>query len=210
MRRAMPLLAVAIAACTLTAVATGAQTTAPGSCFAKLGGKIVSIVCPAKIKLASLVSNAAGAARTNPYPLGQTVLLPTGTWKFQFQAANTNAWSVISAFSAKNTAPPAGTVDVLVTLTATYFGYEGGAGGFGGGFTDFTNLKAVGTVHNVSYVWNKPGCGTIPNDLGSGSSLTAGAIVTGNLCFQVPADDAASLELLWDGGTSKGPFFALH
>ncbi len=210
MRRVIASLAVLVAACALAAGAAGSQRTAPGNCYAKLGSKVVSIVCPAKIKLASLVSNALGFSRTNPYPLGQTVLLPTGTWKFQFQSANTNAWPVVSAFSAKNTAPPPGMVDVLVSLTATYFGYEGGAGGFGGGFTDFTNLKAVGTAHNVSYVWNRPGCGAVPNDLGSGSSLTAGAVVTGNLCFQVPADDASSLELFWDGGATKGPFFALH
>ena len=210
MRRVTTLPALSIVACALVATAGNVKAATPTTCYAKTGTTLTRIVCPATIKLASLASNTVGATRAKPYPLGQTVLLSTGTWKLQCQTAILNAWPAISAFSAKNTAPPAGMVDVLVSLTATYFGYEGGAGGFDRGFTDFTNIKAVGNAHNVSYVWAKPGCGLIPNDLGSGSTLAGDTTVTGNLCFQVPADDAATLQLFWDGSAIKGPFFALH
>ena len=56
MRRVIASLAVLVAACALAAGAAGSQRTAPGNCYAKLGSKVVSIVCPAKIKTTLLPS----------------------------------------------------------------------------------------------------------------------------------------------------------
>jgi hypothetical protein len=104
-------------------------------------------------------------------------------------------------------AAPTGAEYFVANVTATYVG--------GGSYDDFYNLagsrlQVIGS-HNASYNAGSNGCpdnGPAPR-LASFGTLYSGQSDTGNVCWTIAANDAASLELYFDGSAYK-TWLALH
>ena len=175
------------------------------TCYEKLGGKLVEILCPTPVVPSkSVTAKTQGQTRNNPFKLGTAGYTAGFAWKVAVTSVNANAWSVIQAANATNKAPRAGYVDVLVTITATYNGPDTGAG------FDLVSNFAVATTKGASYGASPSACGIVPNDAGAAGDYFNGGVLTGNLCFQVPSSVANSLALYWNAFGAKAPWWALR
>ena len=190
-------LVIALASALGAVFAAGAAGSASDTttCWAKDGGKLFQIVCPAPIKLVQTVTLQASrpaASRATAYALGSTGV--AGSWRITINSVSFDAGAAIQAASARNAAPPAGMTDVMANVTITYTGFETGAGqGVAAA------LKAVGQSRNVGYSTVRNPCGpVIPNDLGPSGDLSTNQSFTGNVCYQVASADVPTLALYWD------------
>jgi hypothetical protein len=104
-------------------------------------------------------------------------------------------------------AAPVGAEYFVANITATYVG--------GGSYDDFSNLgesrlQVIGS-HDAPYSAASNGCpddGPAPR-LDSFGTLFSGQSDTGNVCWRIAANDAASLELYFDGSAYR-TWLALH
>jgi hypothetical protein len=158
--RGGPKLALVASIAMLALVVSGTSSAAQSvTCYEKLGGKLVEILCPTPVVASSSVTTkTAGQTRTNPFKLGTAGYTAGFAWKVAVSSVNTNAWSVVQGANATNKAPRAGYNDVLVTITATYNGPDTGAG------FDLVSNFAVATAKGASYGASPSACGIVPND----------------------------------------------
>ncbi len=127
-----------------------------------------------------------GAARTNPFPFGQAGRLGN-SWTMTIVSYTPDSTAAVLAENMFNDAPTAGNQFAIVRVRATYTGSSSDT--FDGGF----RLNAVG-ARNVTYTQfdTVSSCGVIPDEI-SDATLFSGATIEGNICFQIPTSDAASL-----------------
>jgi hypothetical protein len=87
-----------------------------------------------------------------------------------------------------NPPPPAGAQYTLVNLTMTYVG--GGSASLGGLISGRQDLEAEG-AGDAGY--NPDKCEPPQPDLGAVGQVSDGQSVTGNLCYEIASNDAATL-----------------
>ncbi|HUO71971.1 MAG TPA: hypothetical protein VMU39_14460 [Solirubrobacteraceae bacterium] len=135
--------------------------------------------------------------RLNPYPLGAAANLRGGGWQMKVNSATLEATAAVDAVvingQPANSPPPPGAQYTLVNVSMTYVG------------------SGSSSLENYIFGWiraeghkNAP----YPNycippgiDLGSVDQVFSGQTVTGNLCFEISSNDAASL--LLNGGDDE-------
>ncbi len=140
----------------------------------------------------ALPTRAKLGTRSDPVPLGKPFAIGAG-WQLTVVSAIPD--DTQTPLAGNNTAPPAGAQDFLASVKATYTG--GGSASVGD-----VNLDAIG-VDNYTYDAAAYSCGIIlPSPaLERSQPLFSGQSVTGNVCWQVASNDAASLKL--DAHTSR-------
>jgi hypothetical protein len=147
----------------------------------------------------------APGAQANPIPLGSTWFV-SGNWLFQVNGVTPNANGQVQNPDGTPQQAPTGTQFFVLGVAVTYKG--SGSANFG----DFAReLTAVGG-HGTKYAYTSGnGCGPGKSVLPShdiqpkavaASPVESNQTVSGNICFQVAAGDAASLALVV-GGQSK-------
>ena len=192
------------AAFAVSAAGTTRDTT---TCWAKDGGKLFQIVCPAPIKLAMTAATQAArpaGTRATANALGATGT--AGAFRITINSVSLDAAATIQAASSRNAAPPAGMTDVMINVTITYTGFETGAAQ-----AVSSALRAVGQSRNVGYSSVRNSCGPVlPNDVGPSGDLSTNQSATGNLCYQVSTVDIPTLMLYWDAGATKAPWWSLR
>ena len=146
--------------------------------------------------------------RLNPYPLGTAATLQGG-WQLKVNSALINADSEVEAVIdpdsglPANPAPPAGAQYTLVNVSMTYQG--------GGSYSLPGYLLGVQAEGAGNAGYNVDGCQPPPLDLDSDfTPVFSGQTVTGNLCFEIASNDAASLLLQGRGTAGLPAWFALH
>lgn len=146
--------------------------------------------------------------RLNPYPLGTTATLQDG-WQLKVNSALINADTEVEAVidpysgSPANPPPPAGAQYTLVNVSMTY--QEGGSYSLP---VYLLGVQAEG-AGNAGY--NVDACQPPPLDLDSDfTPVFSGQTVTGNLCFEITSNDAASLLLQGRGTAGLPAWFALR
>jgi hypothetical protein len=125
--------------------------------------------------------------RLNPYPLGTPVQLVQG-WKVKVNSAIINADAQVEAVNG-NVPPPAGAQYSLVNLSMTYT--NGGSGDLGFFAQGYLGTEGAG---NAGYAADGQ-CETPAPDLGVVGQVFSGQTETGNLCFLIASNDAATLLL---------------
>lgn len=139
-----------------------------------------------------------GSTGANPVPLGQTAPIADG---FRLKVVSVTPDAQLSVPA------PVGAQNFVVLLTVTYVG-----GGKGDLLPLINNLDAAGT-HDATYTTYENGCHAAlpPPTLGdSGFDIFSGQSVSGNICWQVASNDAASLELFIGSGFTHTTWFALR
>ncbi|CAB4695095.1 MAG: hypothetical protein F2663_04805 [Actinobacteria bacterium] len=187
-------------------------TKAKTICSKKSGATYSPITCPNPIVTKAQAAEAARAAKTpgqtkgNPYPLGSPGYTSASGWKLTVTHVNFDAWaSVVQGASPSNAAPPAGYVDVLVTVNGVYVGDQGANG------SELADAMMTIGQKGVTYlITGSKNCGTIPNNLEQIGDIYGTTPVSGNLCYQVATSDVASLVLYWNQNGANGPWWALH
>lgn len=119
--------------------------------------------------------------RENPYPIGTAVT--QGDWTVTVNSVDTDATDDITAENLLNEDPDAGTVYILVNVTAAYNGANAD------GETPWTSIAYVTSDGKTIDGTDK--LLVAPEAFDSLTTLYEGASVTGNLAFQVPADTAS-------------------
>jgi hypothetical protein len=150
--------------------------------------------------------------RLNPYPLGTAAPL-TGNWRLKVNSATIDADTQVEAVidpgtgEPANPRPPAGAQYTLVNVSMTYVG---------GGSSSVSDYIEFGlhTEGQGNAEYDTFGCEPPPLDLSSYfTPVFSGQTVTGNLCFEIASNDAASLLLTGEGmaGDAELPvWFALR
>ncbi|TQO19119.1 hypothetical protein FB472_0657 [Rhodoglobus vestalii] len=119
--------------------------------------------------------------RANPYPIGSAIT--QGDWTVTINSVNLDATDELLEDNMFNDAPDAGSVYILVNMTATYNG------------TDPDGDSVWATVNYITADGNTiDGLAkfiSAPEPFESLSTLYEGASITGNQALQVPADTAA-------------------
>ena len=151
--------------------------------------------------------------RQNPYPLGAVGTLQGG-WELKVNSALINADTEVEAVidpgsgRPANPAPPAGAQYTLVNVSMTYQGdYQGDGTSSLPGVLFGVLAEGAG---NAGY--SVDACQPPPLDLDSDfTPVFSGQTVTGNLCFEIASNDAASLLLQGGRGMDGLPaWFALR
>ena len=144
--------------------------------------------------------------RLNPYPLATAATLTQG-WEMKVNSATLNADAEVEAVNDPypvNPPPPAGAQYTLVNVSMTYVG--GGSSSLPGYLQSGVWTAGAG---NAGY--NVYGCQPPPLDLNSDfTPVSSGQTVTGNLCFEIASNDAATLLLGAYGTTGQAVWFALR
>lgn len=162
------------------------------------------------VRCESTSTTTAKGTRASPFPIGTggaapgAPSSPESSWTITVRSVNPNAWAAVEAANMFNDPPPSGSVDVMVSLKVAFTGTQPGD------TLDLTPfLDAIG-ASGVSYGPTQD-CGVLPSpsefDYGS---LSPGAAFNLNDCWQVAQSDVRSLEMVWAGGSTPGPFWALH
>lgn len=119
--------------------------------------------------------------RSNPYPIGTAIT--QGDWTVTVNSVNLDATAEVTAENLFNEAPDAGTVYILVNVTATYNGSDPD------GETPWVTLAYVTADGNTISSTDK--LLVPPDSFDRMGTLYEGASITGNFAFQVPAETAA-------------------
>ena len=144
--------------------------------------------------------------RLNPYPLGKAATLQSG-WQLKVNSATINADAEVEGVRDQygnpvNSPPPAGAQYTIVNVSMTYQG----TGSYSLPVYLQTGVQTVGSHAGSVY-----GCQPPPLDLNSDfSPVFSGQTVTGNLCFEIASNDAASLLLQGRGPAGLPAWFALR
>jgi hypothetical protein len=136
--------------------------------------------------------------RLNPYSLATTATLDEypGNWRLKVNSATINADSEVEAVpdpyggGPANGPPPAGAQYTLVNVSATYVG--GGSDSLSGFLSNVQAEGAGNAVYRRSCIPPSPDLSDAPDQVFSGTT------VTGNLCFTIASNDAATLMLRVD------------
>ena len=179
-----------------------------GACH---GGKprcVLALTRPTHVSV-TFATTAVPGTRTHPVPIGQAFNV-AGGWRLKVVSVTSDATQAVLAVrdqsGGPNIAPPPGAQDFLVLVEATYT-----AGGSGNPYSLLTSLDAKGS-HDALYTNGNNGCGALPSPrLGySDSNVFSGQTVSGNVCWQIASNDAASLKLSIGSGFTQSTWFALH
>lgn len=146
--------------------------------------------------------------RLNPYQLGRAATLQGG-WQLKVNSAlinaNTEVEAVIDPDSGlpANPPPSAGAQYALVNVSMTY---QGGGSSSLPGYLLGVQAEGAG---NAGY--GVDGCQPPPFDLNSDfTPVFSGQTVSGNLCFEIASNDAATLLLQGRGVDGLSAWFALR
>jgi hypothetical protein len=139
------------------------------------------------------------STRAKPIPLGRSMTLPDG-WVIKVVSATIDATAEIVAIPG-NSPPPPGAQYTIVELSATYTG--GGSRVLYAG-----RFPAYGAAYNFPRLPSnqKPP----PPMLSLPVRVHSRQTVSGNLCYEIPSADAASLELLVGSDIGGQAWFALR
>ena len=123
-----------------------------------------------------------GLSRDDPAPPGTTVMTHNGL-ALTVVSVNPDAWPVVRAENAFNDPPPSGFRDVIVRLRVQ---------NVSGNITKETSIsesdfKFVGSSAVIFEPFDES-CGVIPDELDS--DLFSGGVVEGNVCIQIPEEEA--------------------
>lgn len=130
-----------------------------------------------------------GSTRRNPIPLDRPFAFDDG-WSFAVRSATIDATAEIVAI-AGNQPPPPGAQYTMLNLAATYTG--GGHSSFALGDGDVGHGLAVIGAHGVAY---GPCSQQLPPPVFDRyEQVNSGQTISGNVCFQIASNDAASLIL---------------
>ncbi len=142
-----------------------------------------------------------GTTKQNPLPIGTPATYSDG-WEVTVMAGTPDATAQIIALDATNLPPDAGKQYFLATVQVRYLGAEP-AIAFAAGYT----LRSVGPSQQA-YTFEH-GCGVIPNPFPE-TEVGPGSTLTGNLCWEVPAADAAGLLLFYSpiAGTNVNRYYS--
>ncbi len=124
-------------------------------------------------------------------------------WIISVVSYTPDATTAVLAENMFNDPPAAGNVFSITRVTALHAGASPAR--FGGSY----RLRAVGSS-NVAYSTFDNSCGVIPDDL-SDPDVFPGGSITGNVCWEVPTGDAATL-VMFDAGqyADNWTYFALR
>jgi hypothetical protein len=139
----------------------------------------------------------------NPYPIGTAVVTSDG-WTVKVNSATLNADSQVEAVK-NQPPPPAGEQYTVVNLTMT--------APVGGGPFDLGDFLFHGQQMQGSFEYTPDACEPPQPDLGTVGQVSSGSTVTGNLCYEIATNDAATLMLTGFAPTGTNPrpvWFALH
>jgi hypothetical protein len=125
--------------------------------------------------------------RDTPVPPGAALAM--GDWIVRVVAAEPDGTEEVLAENMFNEPPAEGRVFFLATLEATYHGTESAE--FNWSFT----WSALGPS-NVAYDEFAADCGVIPQPMSEAGEAFSGGTVTGNICWEVTAQDASDLLLM--------------
>jgi hypothetical protein len=157
-------------------------------------------------------------ARANPVPFGQWARVP-GDWRLRIDKTNLNATRAVLAANAGMGAPAVGGHYAVISLAATYDG--GGKSRFGGrrAASLTGQMTAVGTKGVYPLKVPANACGPLkaalpaPDLQRNRTDVFSGRTVEGRICFEIAANDAASLMLRVgsrDGQPDPEVWFALN
>lgn len=114
--------------------------------------------------------------RENPLPVGSTAKI--GSWEVTLNSVNLDATAAIKKANEFNEAPPAGSKYVMANITAKYIGEESGT------FWADMSYKFYGSGGNTFDTASV----VVDKSIADAGETFPDASVTGNLAFQVPAD----------------------
>jgi hypothetical protein len=132
---------------------------------------------------------ALASARFEPLPVGTASLV--GPYSVQVVSVEPNATERILASDSMGEPPAEGNQFFLVTVSVTNQGEETASPGY-----DLI-FKSVGE-RSVGYNEFSNKCGTVPEGGGQAGDLAPGDSVEFNVCWQIPATEAASLVMYVD------------
>jgi hypothetical protein len=143
----------------------------------------------------------------NPYLIG-TAVVTSGGWTVKVNSATLNADSQVEAVH-NQPPPPAGKQYTLVNLTMTS---PVGGGPFD--LSDFLfNQQQMLTEGAGNAAYRPDACEPPQSDLGTVGQVSSGTTVTGNLCYEIATNDAATLMLagyVETGTNDRQVWFALR
>lgn len=168
-------------------------------------------VCTLRVRRAAIVSATfvPPGARVNPIRLGTTAGVGAG-WSLTVISVKPDASQEVLAVKepngeSANRPPPQGAQDFMVLVNAIYE-----AGGKGNPTHLLNHLYAEGS-HKARYDTQENSCGTWPEpSFQYAPDVFPGQNLTGNVCFQVAANDASSLMLYTELPNTKQVWFALR
>jgi List-Bact-rpt repeat protein len=139
----------------------------------------------------------------NPYPMG-TAVTTSGGWTVRVNSATLNADSQIEAVNSQPPPPP-GDQYTLVNLTMT--------SPVGGGPFDLGDFLFNQQQMQASAKYAPDSCEPPQPDLGTVRQVSSGTTMTGNLCYEIATNDAATLRLtgyVETGTNDRQVWFALR
>jgi hypothetical protein len=144
---------------------------------------------------AVFVATMPGLTSALPVPVGHTATIARGAWRLKVVSVTPDA---------KLDVPPSeGAQDVVARVKLTYIG-----GGKGTMVGLLNNLLLAG-AHKSTYAQACPGATVPPPEL-TYVDVFSGVSVTGNVCWQIARNDAASVELFVGPNMSDATWFALR
>lgn len=145
--------------------------------------------------MAEVTTSSDDTSLENPLAVG--AVTRTGDWSLRISSVTADATDLIMDFNDFNDPPANGEQFFMATLEATYVGDESSTF-----WTDMT-LKAVGDS-KVAYETFDAWCGSIPDPIDEAGETFPGGTITGNTCWMVSSEDAASLVMLAELSFSFG------
>lgn len=130
----------------------------------------------------------------NPYPIGTSVVT-SGAWTVKVNSATLDADSQVEAVH-NQPPPPAGEQYTVVSLTMT--------APVGGGPFDLGDFLFNQQQMQGSFKYAPDACEPPQPDLGTVGQVSSGTSVTGNLCYEIATNDAATLMLTGYVETGSG------
>ena len=142
---------------------------------------------PLEGEIAGAPAGAAGT-RDQPVPAGEVANIGGG-WRLQVLAVTPDATAEVLAYNEFNEPPPAGSTFTMVKVALGYFGKDDPASAF------MPTIIAVGSA-NIELPAE---CGSLPDSIDIFTSVFAGGVLIGNLCFVTSPADFPSLQIAAEG-----------
>jgi hypothetical protein len=130
-------------------------------------------------------------SRNNPIGLGVPVTI--GDWEVQVISVNKDALQTVLATDEYAMRPSAGERFLLIKVKATYIGEESGEP------SSDLRFKIVGSRGNTF----SKSCGYFSDTFSENGEAFPGAVVSGNLCFTVDANQITGASVSIEGGYSS-------
>jgi hypothetical protein len=154
----------------------------------------------------ALAARQDAGTREHPYRMRASAALPESKgWNLRVNKVVWNGTAIVRTANSLNKPPANGRQFVLINVTMRYTG-KGQSTVFQAG-----SLNAMAKPPRA-YSF-KDTCGVVPNELNEYKKISAGASVTGNVCFSVRSADVSSLVLEYEplfSATNRQVFFALR